>query len=67
MFAVFCDTMGEELTGRGDTLQDAWENMLGDFSIVEEDIDMDTVQFYQTVEVTRETWSCWTIWEESDE
>jgi hypothetical protein len=69
MFAVFAHTMGEEeVTGRGDTFQDAWENMLGDFSVDEDDIDMDTVQFYQrTVEVTRETKTIWTGWEESDE
>ena len=68
MFAVFADdAVGNEVTGRGDTLQDAWENMLRDFAIDEEDIDMDTVQFYRTMEVTRETKTIWTDWEESDE
>ena len=68
MFAVFANTMGEEeVTGRGDTLQDAWETMLGDFSVDEEDIYMDTVQFYRTVEVIQETKTIWTGWKESDE
>jgi hypothetical protein len=68
MFAVFADTVhGDEVEGRAHTLQDAWENMLGDFSIDEEDIDMDSVQFYRAVEVTRETKTIWTDWEESDE
>jgi hypothetical protein len=63
MFAVFVDTLGgQEVYGRGDTLQDAWESMLGDFSIDEEDIDMDSVQFYRTVEVTRETKTIWSGW-----
>jgi hypothetical protein len=51
MFAVFCDTFeGSELNGRGDTPQYAWEAMLTDFSIDEEDIDMDSVVFYRQTE-----------------
>ena len=51
MFAVFANTMGEEeVNGRGFTPQYAWENMLTDFSIDEEDIDMDSVQFYRQTE-----------------
>ena len=51
MFAVFADTLhGEEVNGRAHTPQDAWETMLTDFSIDEEDIDMDSVQFYRQTE-----------------
>ena len=51
MFAVFADTVhGEEMTGRGDTPQMAWENMLGEFAVDEEDIELDTVQFYRFTE-----------------
>jgi hypothetical protein len=64
MFAVFAYTMGEEeVSGKGFTPQVAWENMLGDFHIDEDDIDMDSVVFYREIEITRETKF---VWAESD-
>jgi len=65
MFAVFADDVhGNEVTGRGDTPQMAWENMLTDFALDDDDIDPDTVGFYREVSVTREMRITWT---ESDE
>jgi hypothetical protein len=65
MFAVFADdAVGNEVTGRGLTPQMAWENMLTDFALDDDDIDPDTVGFYREVSVTREMRITWT---ESDE
>jgi hypothetical protein len=61
MFAVFADdTVGNEVTGRGDTPQMAWENMLIDFALDDDDIDPDTVGFYREISVNRETKITWT-------
>ncbi len=63
MFAVFAENVfdGSELNGRGDTPQMAWENMLTDFATDESDIDMDTVEFFELVNVNRETKVTWAM------
>ncbi len=64
MFAVFARTTDEdEVSGRGHTPQMAWETMLQDYHIDEDDIDSDTVEFFKVTEVTRETKF---VWVESD-
>jgi len=60
MFAVFAeDFSGGEFFSRGLSPQMAWDNMLTDFAIDEEDIDMDTVRFFVETEVIRETHIRW--------
>ena len=61
MFAVFANTMGEEeVSGCGFTPQAAWDKMLSDFHIDEnDDIDMDSVVFYRQTEVYRQTKFVW--------
>jgi hypothetical protein len=63
MFAVIAeDFSGSEFFSQGLSPQTAWENMLTDFAIEEEDIDMDTVKFFvETTEVFRETKITWQI------
>ena len=68
MFAVFAeDFTGNEVNGRGVTPQDAWENMLTDFALEENDIDVDTVEFFRVIEVTRETRVTWAESADTDE
>jgi hypothetical protein len=60
MFVVFAeDFSGSEFFSQGLSPQMAWENMLTDFAIEEEDIDMDTVRFFVETEVFRETKVSW--------
>jgi hypothetical protein len=60
MFAVIAeDFSGGEFFSQGLSPQTAWENMLTDFAIEEEDIDMDTVRFFVETEVFRETKVSW--------
>jgi len=61
MFAVIAeDFSGFEFFSQGLSPQAAWENMLTDFAIEEEDIiDMDTVKFFVKTEVIRETHIRW--------
>jgi hypothetical protein len=69
MFAVFAEGAHEvcDFTGRGDTPQVAWENMLRNFSIDESDIDMDSVVFYRQTEVFQETKVFWSTVSDTDE
>jgi len=68
MFAVFADTWGgEEVNGCGGTPQMAWENMLTDFAIEEEDIAVDTVKFFVETEVFRETKVSWSAVSDTDD
>jgi hypothetical protein len=67
MFAVFAENFhGEEFFGHGLNPQMAWENMLGDFVVDEEDIDLETVRFFVETEVFRETKVSWTVPEDTD-
>jgi hypothetical protein len=62
MFAVFAEAgTGNEVTGRGDTPQLAWESMLDEFALEESDIDLDTVEFFELVNVNQETRTTWTL------
>jgi|LakMenEpi03Aug12_release.lakeMendotaPanAssembly.Ray.scaffolds.fasta_scaffold3935442_1 hypothetical protein len=68
MFAVFAeDFSGFEFFSRGLSPQMAWENMLTDFAIEEEDIDVDTVRFFVETDIVRETKITWQIPDTDDE
>jgi len=68
VFAVFAESSFEvrALNGRGETPQLAWEDMLTEYEIDESEIDMDSVEFYRTVEVFHETRVSWTVCDSDD-
>jgi len=67
MFAVFAEnSIGDEFFAQGLNPQMAWENMLGDFALDEEDIDLETVRFFVETEVFRETKVSWMVPEDTD-
>lgn len=49
----------QEFWGVGETVQEAWEDMLSENDFVEEDINMELVTFFQRIDVTRETKTVW--------